>query len=144
MNLRCCIKSKTACVSMLALALLLGSMLSWNATPAVARDPVEKYSPMLRGTFYVDRFLFHNIGWEPAACVVALDNDSPLHAAGVKPGDLITRLDNVFVTNFERLEKHYCWTSVRYWRSPDGDPDSRKKTVHTQRCHIASSRCRCR
>ncbi len=144
MNVRCCLKSKTACVSMVALAVLMGWALSWTAAPAMARSPEERYSPMLRGTFYVDRFLFHRIGWQPAACVVHLDHDSPLHAAGVRPGDLITRLDNVFVTNLGRLERHYCWTSVRYWRSPDGDPDSRRKTVHTSRMHIPNSRCRCR
>ena len=116
------------------IAVLLAAITLTVATPSIARSPVRKYSPTLRGEFYIDRFYFPGYGWHTAVGVIDLDEDSPLHAAGVKRFDVITRLDNIRVTNLERLEKHYCWTSVRYYRD-------KNRTSFTRRFHISDSSC---
>lgn len=92
----------------------------WLISPASAYSPASRYSPKLRGTFAIDYFYFPGLGWHLAAVVCSLDDDSPLHEAGVEVGDIITRLDNYRVKDFRELERHYCWTLVRYYRPTCG------------------------
>jgi S1-C subfamily serine protease len=46
------------------------------------------------------------------------DPGSPLRQIGLRPGDIITRLDGVRVTSYAELDRHYANTSVRYVRYP--------------------------
>lgn len=103
-------KSRVLLVAVTALSLL-------SASTCPARSPIRKYSKNLKGKFYVDDFYFPGFGWHRAVGVISLDEDSPLHQADVKRFDVITRLDNIRVTDLERLEKHYRRTKVRFFRN---------------------------
>ena len=110
----------------------------------LARTLARTYSRTLGGRFYLDTFGLPGHGRQSAVCVITLDSDSPLHAAGVRPGDIITRLDNIRVTSLGRLERHYCWTTIRYFRGHGGNPYDRRKTCYNRRFHIRSRHCNCR
>ncbi len=131
-------RSRATCM----LALLAACCLMQAA--AHASQPVRKYSRVLGGEFYIGTFFFPGYGWHRAAGVISLDDDSPLRAAGVRRFDVITRLDGDRVANFDELDRHYCWTTIRYFRGRNGSAEDRKKTCFNRKFHIPSNMCDCR
>jgi hypothetical protein len=112
-----------------------------GSTPSLwARSPVRQYSQSLRAEFYWDRFYFPNCGYQWAACAMEIDDNSPLRAIGMQSGDIITRLDDIVLTNLDSLDQHYCWTKVRYYRG-EKNPYDQKKRRYTKEIHIRSSDC---
>lgn len=135
---------RAASMRQIGLVALLALAAVWVAAPATARSPVRGYSEVLAGNFAIDSFNFPGYGRYTAAAVIELDDHSPLHQAGVRAGDIITRLDNIRVTNLARLDGHYCWTTVRFFRPRNANPwDEGGKTCYQREIHIPNGRCRC-
>ncbi len=109
-----------------------------SPTEVQARSPVRHYSQSLDAEFYMDRFYFPGSGYQWAACVESVDDDSPLHAVRIRPGDIVTRLDNVRVTNARELDRHYCWTTFRFFRSHGDNPYETNRLCYNRRFHIPS------
>ena len=136
---------RAAALRRLVLVALVASVVVGTGAPGMGRTPPMEHNRTLRGLFVLDRFHFPGYGRQLAVAVESLENDSPLHAAGVRPGDIITRLDNIRVTSLERLNRHYCWTTVRFFRPHDGNPwGNARKTCYNRQFHIPSRLCRCR
>lgn len=123
------------------IVVVLAAALSLFSADAMARSPLRHYSPSLGAKFYWDRFNFPGYGTQWAACVESLDDDSPLHQAGVRPGDIVTRLDDVRIRSLRELDRHYCWTTIRFFRSHGDNPYRGDRSCYDRKVHIPSSDC---
>lgn len=79
------------------------------------------YSPSLRGFFAVRWFRRGPFVFPGAKLLGEVDFDSPLNRLGLRSGDIITRLDDRRVRDYDELERHYADTSVRYIRQSTGN-----------------------
>ena len=91
---------------------------SLNAQEAGTRACVRGsvYSPTLKAEFLIQKMHIPGHIFYAARIVSELEPESPLHQAGLKMGDVITRLDGIPVSNYRELDQHYGRTYVRYIR----------------------------
>jgi len=111
----------------LAVAFSLFGLLAFSTTDLQAqghqhgrlktRAPIYtgKYSYRLQGTFtHRHNFFIPGYAPFPGARVVNLDPTSPLWQIGVRPGDVISRLDGIRIHDLGELDRHYANTRVRW------------------------------
>ena len=75
------------------------------------------YSGRLRGYFQLRNFHLPQYGGFVAVRIASLDSDSPLREIGLRPGDVVTRLDGIAISNLSELERHAYDTTVRFIRA---------------------------
>lgn len=75
------------------------------------------YSQTLQASFLINRYRLGPHTFFAARVIGRPESTSPLNRLGLHSGDLITRLDDVRVDNYEELDRHFAETSVRYIRA---------------------------
>ena len=77
-----------------------------------------QYSNALQASFVLRWFRLGPHVFPGAKLLSYPDQGSPLRQIGLRPGDIITRLDGLRVANYDELERHFADTTVRYVRYP--------------------------
>lgn len=83
------------------------------------RQLTGRFSPTLQAYFRLEWFEWNGLYFPGARLLDYPLPGSPLRSINISPGDIISRLDDLRIYNYEELERHYADTTVR-WVTPYG------------------------
>jgi hypothetical protein len=86
--------------------------------PPQGVEEFGQYSNALQASFVLRWYRLGPHVFPGAKLLSFPDQGSPLRQIGLRPGDIITRLDGLRVSNYAELERHFADTTVRYVRYP--------------------------